>query len=144
MMASNNDAELTLAWNWFALHSGQRLQLVNFWLVAVAFLVAGFVQAIVSHLPWLAFGIALLGFVASISFWQLDERTRHLIGVAEQALSTIEERKRNSDGYALDLVTQANLARGSRFQSYRIVIQVLQLSGAGLFAAGSIGAFFMN
>src|SRR4051812_41007057 len=32
----------TYAWNWFALHANQRLQLVNFWLVAVAFLAGAF------------------------------------------------------------------------------------------------------
>ena len=35
-----NALSQTYAWNWFALHAGQRLQLVNFWLVAVAFLAA--------------------------------------------------------------------------------------------------------
>ena len=38
------------AWNWFALHSNQRMQFVNFWLISVVFLGAAFVAARVGSL----------------------------------------------------------------------------------------------
>ena len=36
------------AWAWFCLHSDQRMKLTNFWLVAMAFLVAAYAQALAS------------------------------------------------------------------------------------------------
>jgi Flp pilus assembly protein TadB len=83
-------ADQALAWQWFALHSGQRMQLVNFWLVSTAFLVAAFVQAKIGRLSALAIGVAALGVIASLAFQQLDERTRRLIRIAEAALLHIE------------------------------------------------------
>lgn len=67
------------AWNWFALHAGQRLQLVNFWLVAVAFLASAFVQARSNHLFAIAFGVCVTGAVSSLAFMRLDVRTRQLV-----------------------------------------------------------------
>src|ERR1700722_6941589 len=78
------------AWNWFALHSGQRLQLVNFWLVAIAFLAAAFVQSEINHLTPVAAGLALIGTLSSISFQRLDVRTRQLTVTAEEALRAFE------------------------------------------------------
>ena len=48
------------AWNWFVLHSGQRMQAFNFFLVATAFLIAGYVSLLEKN-RWAAFGVALLG-----------------------------------------------------------------------------------
>lgn len=70
------------AWSWFALHAGQRLQLVNFWLVAVAFLASAYVQARSSHLFVIALGVSITGAVASLAFARLDGRTRQLVQVA--------------------------------------------------------------
>ena len=53
------------AWNWFALHAGQRLQLVNFWVVAVAFLATAFVQARSFHMVAIAFGVGCGSFRVS-------------------------------------------------------------------------------
>ena len=80
----------TYAWNWFALHAGQRLQLVNFWLVAVAFLASAYVQARSSHMTAIAFGVSVTGIVSSVAFMRLDVRTRQLVRVAENALEHFE------------------------------------------------------
>jgi hypothetical protein len=127
------------AWNWFALHAGQRLQLVNFWLVAVAFLASAFVQARSSHLFAIAFGVSITGVVSSLAFMRLDIRTRQLIQVAEDALRHFES---NLAAAGLDEVTElvkaSHQARRSRFDSYRVIIQGLQLSVAVIFLLAAV------
>src|SRR6201999_2547464 len=81
----------TYAWNWFALHAGQRLQLVNFWLVAVAFVAAAFVQAVASHLHAVAICVSATGPIASVEFVRLDVRTQQLIQASENALQHFED-----------------------------------------------------
>jgi hypothetical protein len=122
------------AWNWFALHASQRLQLVNFWLVAIAFLATAFVEACTSHLVAIAFGVSVTGIVSSLAFLRLDARTRQLIQVAENALAALEEAQTASGlDEVFELVKASHNARQSRFDSYRVIIQGLQLSVAFMF-----------
>lgn len=129
----------TYAWNWFALHAGQRLQLVNFWLVAVAFLASAFVQARTSHLTVIAVGVSATGAVASAAFMRLDRRTRQLVGVAEQALRHLET-SRVADGLpeVTELVRNAREAQRSRLDSYQVIIQGLQMLVAILFTLAAV------
>ncbi len=127
----------TYAWNWFALHSGQRMQLVNFWLVAVAFLGAAFVQARTGNLRAVAVGVCLTGTVASIAFAMLDARTRRLVQVAEDALRVLEDERAAAGATSSRLVSASHTARFSTLLSYRFVIQGLQLTIAALFAAAA-------
>jgi hypothetical protein len=131
----------TYAWNWFALHSGQRLQLVNFWLIAIAFLASAFVQAEVSHLRAISFGVSVTGVVASLAFLRLDARTRQLIRVAEDALEHLERTVGGRDE-AVKLVMAAASMPRSRFDSYRIIIQSLQLSVAVIFTIAAVYSLF--
>lgn len=129
------------AWNWFALHAGQRLQLVNFWLVAVAFLAAAYVQSEVSHARPIAAGVALVGVVASIAFQRLDVRTRQLSRIAEDALREIEQEWiAQGASESVSLVQRSHEARKSWVDSYRVVIQGLQFSVALVFATAFIYA----
>lgn len=131
----------TYAWNWFALHAGQRLQLVNFWLVAVAFLAAAFVQAQAGHLVAIAFGVSVTGVVASIAFMRLDARTRQLVRVAEDALRHFEEEQvAGGLDEVTALVKASEQARQSWLDSYRILIQGMQLVVGVLFALAAIYA----
>jgi Flp pilus assembly protein TadB len=139
MMHNSEMDDRTYAWNWFALHAGQRLQLVNFWLVAVAFLASAFVQALLSHMVAIAFGISVAGIIASLAFMRLDARTRELVQVAENALRYIEENgRKDSPNQTIELVKAAHEARRWHLDSYRIIIQGLQLSLACLFFLGGI------
>src|SRR5260370_29703909 len=124
----------TYAWNWFALHAGQRLQLVNFWWVAIAFFATAFVQAISAHLIAVAVGVSLAGAIASFGFIRLDNRTRQLIQTGEAALRHLEASR--SDEY-LELVKISQQAQTSRLDSYRLIIQGMQLLVAVLFVLGT-------
>jgi hypothetical protein len=132
--ADKMNSSHTYAWNWFVLHSGQRLQLVNFWLIAVAFLAAAFVQAHANHLVAISFGVSITGAVASVAFSRLDARTRQLVQVAENALRSFEAAQTASGVDEVnELVRAGHEARGSRIDSYRLIIQGLQLSVAAMF-----------
>jgi hypothetical protein len=87
----DSDEARGYAWNWFAMHAAQRVQLVNFWLVAVAFLAAAYVQSEISHVRPIGAGVAVIGVVASIAFQRLDVRTRELSQIAEDALREFED-----------------------------------------------------
>lgn len=132
----------TYAWNWFALHAGQRLQLVNFWLVAVAFLASAYVEARSSHMAAIAFGVSVTGVASSLAFMLLDVRTRQLIVVAESALMHFE-----AMGVAAgmdevtELVKASHQVRRSRFDSYRVIIRGLQLSVACMFVLAAVFSF---
>jgi ABC-type anion transport system duplicated permease subunit len=126
-------------WSWFALHAGQRLQLVNFWLIAVAFLASSYVQARANHLTVVSLGVSVTGVIASLAFWRLDVRTQQLIRVAEDALEHLE---RSYEAKGSDRVTQlmrvaAEMSR-SRVDSYKVIIRGLQLSVAVLFALAAV------
>jgi hypothetical protein len=125
------------AWNWFALHSGQRMQLVNFWLVSVAFLGAAFVQARTGNLTVVAVGVCITGTISSIAFAMLDARTRRLVQLAEDALRTLEDDRAASGAMGFRLVSASHGARSSSLLSYRLVIQGLQLTVAVLFAVAA-------
>lgn len=143
--ADRNTNAQSYAWNWFALHAGQRLQLVNFWLVAVAFLASAFVQARSSHLVAIAFGVSVTGAVSSLAFMRLDARTRQLVQVAENALRSLEAAQTAAGlNEVHELVKASRQARGSRFDSYRVIIQGLQLSVAVMFLLAAVYSLVSN
>jgi hypothetical protein len=138
-VATAEESAHAYALTWFTLHSNQRMQLVNFWLVSVAFLVSGFVQAEVNHLKVVAFGIAVLGALASTAFCLLDIRTRKLIQVAEDALRVTEMAwtLAGIDSSA-QLSLRAHEGRASRLDSYRVVIEGLQALVGSMFAMAAL------
>lgn len=94
-MTDNQSTDKTAfdyAWGWFSLHAGQRMQSVNFFLIAITFLAASYVSAVVGNRPGLAMGIASLGAFSSFVFYRIERRVRGLIHAAEFALRPIEVR----------------------------------------------------
>jgi Flp pilus assembly protein TadB len=92
MSADAEDREREIAqdalhhsWDWFALHAAQRMQCVNFFLVAVAFLIAAFVTALTGKHYAVAVAVGLLGGWISWWFHRLELWTKELVkaGVAE-------------------------------------------------------------
>jgi hypothetical protein len=87
----------------------------------------------------IAVGVSVAGVVSSLAFMKLDVRTRQLVQVAERALRHLEE-KRVLEGLdeVTELVKTSHQERRSPLDSYRVIIQGLQLSVAGLFALAAI------
>lgn len=86
------DIAITHARSWVELHTSQRQNLLNFFLVAVAFLFSAYVSAVDARRSFLAVLIALVGVVASLVFIAMDLRNRDLTQTGEAALQEIESR----------------------------------------------------
>jgi hypothetical protein len=82
------------------LHTNQRQNLLNFFLIAAAFLFNAFVAALVGHRYALAGFIGLLGATISSGFMLMDLRNRDLTRAGEIALRDLESRL--ADIYHLD------------------------------------------
>ena len=120
------------AWNWFALHSAQRMQTFRFFLVGTAFLGAAYSSLLKEH-SVAAIAVALVG--AWLAFWfnRLDERTSELIKASERVLKTAQARLADQSGVAdlkiVEIVEQVTHS-GS---SYRVVIAVVQWTIVAVF-----------
>ena len=79
------------AWNWFSMHAQQRMQTLNFFLIAMAFLGSAYGTSI-AKTPGVAGGVAVTGLVLSVIFNRLDHRNRELVKLGESALQTVEQR----------------------------------------------------
>ncbi len=97
MMAETPDPQeaarstaLDHAWSWFSLHATQRLQAVNFFLVATAFLTAAFVTAAKEKLFALAAAVAILAICISMYFYRMERRVRSLIHASENAIGPLQ------------------------------------------------------
>jgi hypothetical protein len=78
--------------SWFDLHANQRQNFLNFFLIAVAFLVNAYVGALAIHRYLLAIVIGLLGATISLAFAAMDLRNRDLTRAGEAAMREIEDR----------------------------------------------------
>ncbi|MEG8267966.1 hypothetical protein MKR64_01270 [Acinetobacter baumannii] len=87
-----NQTLLDHAWKYFEIHSNQRIQLFNFYLVIMA--ASGSALAyILQNKNQSILGIFLGLFLVFVSFifWKLDQRTSFLVKQAEKILSNLEK-----------------------------------------------------
>jgi hypothetical protein len=131
------------AWNWFALHAAQRLQTFNFFLVATAFLIAGYASLLEKH-HGAALVIALLG--AWLAFWfnRLDSRSRQLVKAGERALAALEAQLSATAG-----ITELNIVETVErpepgTSSYRRVIKAIQWTMVAVFLLGAAYAMWLD
>lgn len=81
------------AWKYFQLHASQRMSSFNYFVTTATFLTASLVAVIKTNYlgdrlsMFLGVGLCVVSFI----FWKLDQRTRHLIWLAEAALKKLEE-----------------------------------------------------
>lgn len=125
------------AWDWFALHAGQRMQGVNFFLIAAAFLSAGYVSATQYAHPVVAIGVAALGVLFSVVFYAFEVRIRELIKTGEKALAQAQRKLAKMTG--LEEFEICRLVEKPRYAitSYHQVIRGLYfLTGATFFVGG--------
>ncbi|WP_156891542.1 hypothetical protein [Agromyces subbeticus] len=83
---------LSHAWAWFALHAGQRMQVINYYLITIALILAGYGVAFQSQNFLIAATVALAGLGVSVAFWMLDRRTKELVKAAEVPLRELQRR----------------------------------------------------
>jgi len=87
------------AWNYFSLHSDQRLKGFNFFLILSGLFLGAFpaVKKIAPNTNLVAFLPLMLALIAFI-FWRLDERTRRLVRNAEEAIKHLDNEWTLEDG----------------------------------------------
>lgn len=85
---------LETAWNYFSLHSNQRIQLLNFYIVIESLFVTGMFAIVQMENSNLLINICvcLAVILFSFVFWSLDVRTKKLIKHSENAFKFIEEK----------------------------------------------------
>src|SRR6266571_7503138 len=113
------------AWNWFALHAGQRMQSFNFFLVATAFLIAAYGALLEKH-AGIATGIAILGAWNSYWFNRLEKRTKQLVKGGEAALKGSQKQLAELSGIPEMAILERIEAKSPGSSSYSIVINVIQ------------------
>ena len=85
--------ELELLWNYFALHSNQRIQLLNFYILIESFLITALITLFVqSGTSYLIFNLLICVSVIFFSFifYAIDYRTKTLIKLSEDAIRLYE------------------------------------------------------
>lgn len=78
--------------SWFELHANQRQNLLNFFLIAIAFLFNAYVGALSDHRYILAALISILGTAISLGFTMMDLRNRDLTRAGETSMKELEDR----------------------------------------------------
>jgi hypothetical protein len=130
------------AWNWFSLHANQRLQSVNFFLVATAFLSAAFVTAAKEDMYDLAAGVAVLAVLISFYFYRMERRIRTLLHAAEGVLEPLESKLAESlQVDALRIVAKVEDERPGEWK-YSKVFRYLYLSTSVAFGVGLLYAIW--
>src|SRR6202007_924069 len=94
------------AWQWFSLHAGRRMQTFNFFLVATAFLVAGYATLLEKALL-AALVVGVAGVWIAFWFTRLDNRTRQLTNAGEAVLKVCQA----------DLAKRANIPAAEILQA---------------------------
>jgi hypothetical protein len=130
------------AWRWLALHARQRMFCLNFFLVAVAFLVAGYVTAVSGKLYGLAAGTSFLGAWIAGWFHRLDLRTGELVEAGRDAMKPLEQRLAEATGIReLELVKR--VVPGKRWTSYGDILCVLHWTTLLAFVIGTVYALYL-
>ncbi|MFC5731173.1 MULTISPECIES: hypothetical protein [Nocardioides] len=129
------------AWNWFAMHAGQRMQVISYFLVSFALVIAGYGTSMQADNHVVAVGIAVTGAVITLSFLLLESRTRELVQAVEPALATLEERL----GVRASL-PDINIVKGvdkprQRFRKYSFVIRALMWAATVLLLIAAAAAW---
>jgi hypothetical protein len=127
------------AWSWFALHSAQRMQMINFYILAMAFLTAGYATVAAAGKYSVAVFIAMGGIAVSGLFNAFDARTRELVRGAEPALIRLEQEFGDAGFVQMDCASRTHVG-GRRAPSYRVCVNLLTAAGAIAFAAGFVHA----
>jgi len=129
------------AWQWFSLHAGQRMQCVNFYLLATGFLVAGFGTAVTAKQFAIAGTIAALGAWLTVLFHALEIRTRELVKAGEAALRKAERSLAEATEVREFMIVESVEKPKIGWSSYSCVIRALHATTFVVFLIGAIFAF---
>lgn len=132
------------AWEWFSLHAKQRMDLINFFLVATAFLAAGYASGLQAKVPIVSAAVCVLGVVITICFQRVEQRTRELIRLGEAALHEIEAMMAEQLGLTCITLVQRADKKSNRFTSYGVALRVLHVATLFFFLLGFAYAVWLE
>jgi hypothetical protein len=115
------------------------MQSFNFFLVATAFLVAGY-GAVLSEHRIIAVGIALLGAWVSLWFNRMEKRTKQLVKAGEAALAPFQHRLAELTANPSLVILPSVERAAAGCSSYSRVIDVIEWTIFVAFLSGAIYA----
>ena len=135
-------AAMTHSQSWVELHANQRQNLLNFFLIAVAFLFNAYVGALNGHHYMLAAIISLLGAAISLGFTMMDLRNRDLTRAGEIAMRDLEDRlARTNNMPSLRIMEAINEPRRP-WLSIGKLIRAIHIAVGFVFLGATIYALF--
>ncbi|MDO0978136.1 hypothetical protein [Mycolicibacterium frederiksbergense] len=138
--------ELSLghAWDWFSLHAAQRMQMINFYVLSIAFVTAAYVASIANNRPEVAVGTAIICLVFSAIFWRLEVRTRELVRIARNALFKVQGELAALTGFDTINMAVAAETSVSNTGSYATLITRLYAAVGAVYLIGGIYAIVLS
>lgn len=85
---------IEILWKYFERHSQQRMEMLNFYLVAESLFVAGYIELCNTEYDFKIYraGIGVAIIVFSITFFLFDQRTKEMIHKCEEGFLSIENK----------------------------------------------------
>lgn len=119
----------TACWNYFSLLSGQRMQMLQFFISLEVFLSGAFITLIslTTRLHWAEVTVSALVFLMAIVFMGLDHRTKTMIHECEKSMTEIEKADPGNTTYNPITCVNNNL---TSFFTYTKLIRFLQATFA--------------
>ena len=134
-------AALTHSWSWVEAHAARRAQMVNLYLIAIAFLTTVWATEINNHLNDLACATSITSALTAVAFWWSDLRLRKYLAAGEASLSEVQDRMANAVGIAsLRMTANAKQSVRPSMRMSTLLTTVFALSFASS-AAGAVYAF---
>ena len=132
------------AWSWFEVHTVQRQNYMNFFLVAVGLLSAAYVGALSGKLRYLAAAVSFIGAAVSVSFFSIDLRNRELIQAGERPLKELQARL--ADMLTLDSLRILEAVEQPKYRWTRMgrIIRAIHLVVMLAFIAAFLYALFIR
>lgn len=126
------------SWNYFSLLSGQRMQMLQYFISLEVFLCGSFITlvSLVTRLLWAEITASSLITLMAVIFRGLDHRTKTMLHECEKAMCKIEES--DSSDAAINPITRVNSCRKAKL-TYTKWIIVLQ----GLFFLAGIASLLL-
>jgi len=135
-------AALAHSQSWIELHTNQRQNLLNFFLIAVAFLFNAYVGALNGHRYTLAAIISLLGAAISFCFTMMDLRNRDLTRAGEIAMRDLEDRLARTNNISSLRIMEAVNEPRRPWLSIGKLIRAIHISVGLVFLGATIYALF--
>lgn len=91
---------MEILWKYFELHSNQRMQLMNFYIVLESLLIAGLISLLSADKDLMIWecGVCIAIVFFTLIFYGLDRRTKQMIKLCEDCIKILEKRNEGQQG----------------------------------------------